>query len=99
MVVQAVVGALAVVVHLLEVGLGHLVDFRQTAGISKQRRALQKEALYDHDNHSFPFQEEEYTFLEEGCVLLRKGRDDSAGCRGSAGCRCPSPRSWARQFG
>ena len=30
MVVQAVVGALAVVVHLLEAGLGHFADFRQT---------------------------------------------------------------------
>ena len=44
MVVQAVVGALAVVVHLLEVGLGHFVDFRQTdpslATLAVDRQAL-----------------------------------------------------------
>ena len=44
MVVQAVVGALAVVVHLLEVGLGHFADFRQTdpslATLAVDRQAL-----------------------------------------------------------
>ena len=44
MVVQAVMGALAVVVHLLEVGLGHFADFRQTdpslATLAVDRQAL-----------------------------------------------------------
>ena len=50
MVVQAVVGALAVVVHLLEVGLGHFVDFRPTApslatlAVDRQALLLDEEA-------------------------------------------------------
>ena len=39
----------------------------------------------------WPFQEREYNFVEEGCVLLGRGRDGGPGCSGSNGRRCPSP--------
>ena len=104
MVVQAVVGALAVVVHLLEVGLGHFADFRQTdpslatLAVDRQALLLDEEAPNQFltsgrgggQGHTEPssqklssssrtgkgwcaglvqiVQEEEYNFLEEGCV-------------------------------
>ena len=51
----------------------------------------QKSKLYDNAHHPFPFQEEEYNFLEEGCVLLRNGGGGNPGWSESTGRRCPSP--------